>query len=160
MGGGFTAKAPRTQTPGVGPACHAGPVQLALLGAAPLKSLPKLAWIVGIEARKLMAAGHAGLKPPDAPHLATALVANADELHTSDDRLLDLDGKLTKLNLRICKPGPGGAELPLLKPLETPTKASAPIEEKAIKPAAAKPVPDEPLVAKEKPQGKSNEAKK
>ena len=53
---------------------------------------------VGELARDLMRAGHAGLKPPDATHLATALVANADELHTFDDKLLNLDGKLNKLD--------------------------------------------------------------
>jgi predicted nucleic acid-binding protein len=73
---------------------------------------------VGTQARWLMLAGYDGLKPPDATHLATAVVANADELHTFDKKLLDLDGKLTKLDgtlLKICKPGLGGPPLPLME---------------------------------------------
>lgn len=72
--------------------------------------------LVGTTARRLMLAGHARLKPPDAVHLATAIVANVDELHTFDGPLLDLDGLLTKSDgtpLRICKPGGGAAPLPL-----------------------------------------------
>lgn len=72
---------------------------------------------VGTHARGLMLARHPGLKPPDATHLATALIANVDEMHTFDDRLLALDGKLTKLDgtpLKICKPAHGGPSLPLL----------------------------------------------
>ncbi len=45
-------------------------------------------------ARKLMLAGHAGLRPADAIHVATACISNADELHTFDE-------KLRKLNSRI-----------------------------------------------------------
>jgi predicted nucleic acid-binding protein len=73
--------------------------------------------VVGVNARKLMFDAHAGLKPPDATHLATAIVSNADELHTFDGKLLALDGQLTKLDgtaLKICKPGHGGPSLPLL----------------------------------------------
>ena len=47
---------------------------------------------LGDFARRLMLAGHGGLKPPDAIHLATACIANAEEFHTFDDRLLALDG--------------------------------------------------------------------
>jgi hypothetical protein len=50
-----------------------------------------------------------GLKPPDAAHLATALISNVDEMHTFDTKLLSLDGKLDKADgtkLKICKPGP------------------------------------------------------
>jgi predicted nucleic acid-binding protein len=72
--------------------------------------------VVGTRARALMLAG-LGLKPPDATHLATALMANADELHTFDEKLLGLDEKLMKADgtpLKICKPGHGGPALPLL----------------------------------------------
>lgn len=72
---------------------------------------------VGTLARHLMMAKHPGLKPPDAIHLATALVANVDEMHTFDDRLLALDEKLIKLDgsaLKICKPAHGGKPMPLL----------------------------------------------
>ena len=54
--------------------------------------------VVGTKARELMLSQHSGLKPPDATHVATALVSNADELHTFDQKLLDLDGQLTKLD--------------------------------------------------------------
>lgn len=40
---------------------------------------------VGTLARQYMQAGHAGLKPPDAVHLATAIVADVSEFHTFDD---------------------------------------------------------------------------
>jgi predicted nucleic acid-binding protein len=39
---------------------------------------------VGERARTLMMSGAANLKPADACHLATALIGNADELHTFD----------------------------------------------------------------------------
>ena len=74
---------------------------------------------VGVEARKLLRAGYSKLKPPDAVHVATAIVANVDEMHTYDDKLLALDGKLSKLDgtvLKICKPAHGGPPLPLLDP--------------------------------------------
>ena len=76
---------------------------------------------IGELARDLMREGYAGLKPPDATHLAAAMVANVDELHTFDDKLLNLNGKLTRrdgLKLRICKPAMGGPSLPLLEGLE------------------------------------------
>ena len=62
---------------------------------------------VGTLARKLMQAGYAGLKPPDAVHLATAIVADVKALHTFDKKLLGLDGKLEMPSggvLKICKP--------------------------------------------------------
>jgi predicted nucleic acid-binding protein len=73
--------------------------------------------VIGERARALMFAALPGLKPPDAVHLATALISNADEMHTFDCRLLDLDETLTKGDgtiLKICKPAFGGAPLPLL----------------------------------------------
>jgi predicted nucleic acid-binding protein len=69
------------------------------------------------KARTLMMSGLANLKPPDACHLATALIANAKELQTFDRKILMLDGKLDKLNgtkLRICKPDAGVPPPPLL----------------------------------------------
>jgi predicted nucleic acid-binding protein len=72
---------------------------------------------VGERARSLMMSGIVNLKPPDACHLATALLANADELHTFDDKILALDGKIDKADgtrLKICKPDPGGSSAPLL----------------------------------------------
>ena len=47
---------------------------------------------VGNAARKLMMSRHPGLKPPDATHIATALLTNCNELNTFDGVLLALDG--------------------------------------------------------------------
>lgn len=72
----------------------------------------------GEQGRALMLAGYSKLKPADASHLAAALVADVDEMHTFDERLLALDGKLNKLDgtkLKICKPSEGGPILPLLE---------------------------------------------
>lgn len=66
---------------------------------------------VGTLARELMQAGHPGLRPPDAVHLATAVVANADEFHTFDSALLKLDGKIAK---------PSGGTLSIKKPPAPP----------------------------------------
>jgi predicted nucleic acid-binding protein len=68
-------------------------------------------------ARDLMQLGYPGLKPPDAVHLASASIANAEEMHTFDGKLLRLDQKIMKADgvpLRICKPSMGGPPLPLL----------------------------------------------
>jgi predicted nucleic acid-binding protein len=76
---------------------------------------------IGEKARSLMMGGIAKLKPPDACHLATALTANADELHTFDEKILELDGKLDKQNgtrLKICKPDSGGPPAPLLEAMK------------------------------------------
>ncbi len=67
--------------------------------------------------RELMMKGYSKLKPADACHLASAAIANAEEMHTFDDKLLALDGKIGKLDgtkLKICKPDPGGRPVPLL----------------------------------------------
>ena len=67
-----------------------------------------------------MQGGYAGLKPLDAVHVASALLANVDEMHTFDDKLLRLNERIDKKDgkrLRICKPSMGGPALPLL---ETP----------------------------------------
>lgn len=62
---------------------------------------------VGTLARQLMQGGHPGLKPPDAVHLATAVVSEASEFHTFDGALLKLDQKIKMPSggfLKICKP--------------------------------------------------------
>jgi predicted nucleic acid-binding protein len=72
---------------------------------------------VSEKARELMQGGYSGLRPPDAIHIATAIVANAREMHTFDRKLLDLDGLLAMADgskLKICKPDPGGS-LPLFE---------------------------------------------
>lgn len=75
----------------------------------------------GDHARALMTAGHAGLKPPDAIHLATAAISGTEEMHTFDGKLLALDGVVDKpdgTKLKICKPDAGAAPAPLLAHLE------------------------------------------
>jgi len=77
---------------------------------------------VGEFARELMQRGYAGLKPPDAAHLASAAIVNADELHTFDAKLLALDERIEKADgtkLKICKPSTGGPPLPLLDQPQT-----------------------------------------
>jgi predicted nucleic acid-binding protein len=62
---------------------------------------------VGERARQLMLGGYSKLKPPDASHVATALLMNVDEMHTFDDKLIDLSGLLDRADgkkLKICKP--------------------------------------------------------
>lgn len=76
---------------------------------------------LGDFARRLMFAGHGGLKPPDAIHVATACVANVDEFHTFDDRLLALDGVIDRLDgtrLVIKKPAVPAPPAPLLDEIE------------------------------------------
>ncbi len=63
--------------------------------------------VIGTRAQNLQLAGLSGIKPPDAVHLASALVHNIPVLHTFDGRLLDLDMRLTLDDgnqLKICKP--------------------------------------------------------
>ena len=61
---------------------------------------------------------HPGLKPPDATHLASAIIGRSDEMHTFDQKLLNLNGKIIGLDgtpLRICKPEPPAKPAPLLE---------------------------------------------
>ena len=73
---------------------------------------------VSDRAQAIMGSGLSkGLRPPDATHLATAAVSSVEEMHTFDDHLLKLDGKIDKADgtkLKICKPDPGGPPAPLL----------------------------------------------
>ena len=97
---------------------------------------------VGELGRELMQRRFPGLKPPDASHLASAIIANVDEMHTFDSDLLDLDGKVQRLDgtdLKICKPSMGGLPLPLL---QSPAEASADGENEGQDPEAS-PAPDE-----------------
>jgi predicted nucleic acid-binding protein len=76
---------------------------------------------LGEFARRLMLAGHPGLKPPDAIHLATACVANVDEFHTFDDTLLALDGVIDRSDgtrLLIKRPAVPAPPVPLLDEIE------------------------------------------
>jgi hypothetical protein len=79
---------------------------------------------VGERARVLMTSGFAGLKPPDAIHVATAALSGVEEMHTFDGALLALNGEIDKsvgTKLKICKPDPGGPPAPLLEGLKGET---------------------------------------
>ncbi|MEK0338181.1 MAG: type II toxin-antitoxin system VapC family toxin [Nitrosopumilus sp.] len=58
---------------------------------------------VGIKARDLMWK-HQGLRPKDSIHVATAIIQKIPELHTFDEYLLKLSGKVGNQNFRICEP--------------------------------------------------------
>ena len=75
---------------------------------------------VGERARELMLSRFAGLKPPDAIHLATAAISNAEEMHTFDEALLKLNGVIDKADgtkLKVCKPDVSAPIPPLLRNL-------------------------------------------
>lgn len=63
--------------------------------------------VVATRAQNLQLAGVGKLKPPDAVHIASALVHSVSILHTFDTRILDLDKALTLADgnqLKICWP--------------------------------------------------------
>jgi predicted nucleic acid-binding protein len=74
---------------------------------------------VGERAREIMMAGYSKLKPADACHLATAaLTPFVTEMHTFDERLLNLNSRIRKVDgspLKICLPDVGSPLPPLLK---------------------------------------------
>ena len=79
--------------------------------------------LVGEHARQLMTSRYAGLKPPDAVHVASAILGLASELRTFDDKLLKLDGRIARVDggqLRICVPDVGGTLPPLLSGMQKP----------------------------------------
>ena len=63
---------------------------------------------VGQLARRLLRRFEELKKPPDAVHLATAIIHNCDEMHTTDgENLLPLNGRISRLDkkpLLICRP--------------------------------------------------------
>jgi predicted nucleic acid-binding protein len=101
---------------------------------------------VGERARGLMLKGYSKIKPPDACHLASAAIANAEEMHTFDDKLLALDGKIDKLDgtkLRICKPEDTGSNpMPLLDAMKAPQVPAS-----ALPPPSAEQAPGKNLGA-------------
>ncbi len=85
--------------------------------------------VVGFKAQALQLSGISGLKPQDATHLASALIADVPVLHTFDGKLLAMDERLETVGgrrLRILHPE---AELPL-PPLLEEIKKSASADEK------------------------------
>ena len=77
---------------------------------------------VGERARDLMLGGYSGLKPPDAIHVATALIApRVEEMHTFDDKLLNLHNRIDTEageRLGVKKPNTGERSPPLLGHIE------------------------------------------
>lgn len=76
---------------------------------------------IGLKAQNLQLAGVGGLKPPDAVHIASALVWNIPILQTFDARLLALDGLLTMADgnmLQIMRPTDEVPKPGLLKAME------------------------------------------
>ena len=74
--------------------------------------------VIGVRAQNLQLAGLYGIKPPDAVHLASALVHNVPVLHSFDADLLDLDKRLMLDDgnpLKICKPSQEKPAPPLLE---------------------------------------------
>ena len=69
-------------------------------------------WFVGTQARRLIH-DFPALKPMDAIHLATALRAKVAEMHTYDDDLCHLSGKVGVPPLSIRTPSLEAPELPL-----------------------------------------------
>jgi hypothetical protein len=98
----------------------------------------------GEKARELMQAGYSGLKPPDAIHIASALISNSEELHTFDDEVLKLNGLISKADgskLKIVKPDTS-APAPLFATATTPRPdaddvASTPVPKEAAAPEIA-----------------------
>jgi predicted nucleic acid-binding protein len=65
---------------------------------------------IGRRAQDMQASGFVKLKPPDAVHLASAQRARVMELHTFDDKILALDGKILSADgtaLKVCRPTEG-----------------------------------------------------
>lgn len=73
---------------------------------------------IGQKAQHLQLSSVGNLKPQDATHIASALVANVPIFHTFDEPLIGLDKALTKNDgkpMRILKPGAEEAMPPLLE---------------------------------------------
>jgi hypothetical protein len=86
-------------------------------------------------------AGYSKIRPVDACHLASAALANVEEMHTYDVKLLALNGKLDKANgtkLRICTPDPGGKPAPLLDAMMKPEAPAAEPQQSVLPPPQAK----------------------
>lgn len=65
---------------------------------------------IGRRAQAMQASGFVKLKPADTVHLASAQRARVTELHTFDDKILALDGKVLGADgtaLKVCRPTEG-----------------------------------------------------
>ncbi len=73
---------------------------------------------IGIRAQAMQTSGLVNLKPPDTIHLASAQRAKVIELHSFDDRILNLDGQIVGIDgntMRICRPTEGKPLGPLFE---------------------------------------------
>ena len=73
---------------------------------------------IGRQAQNMQTSGLVNLKPPDSVHLASAQRAAVSELHSFDDRVLNLDGKIMGADgkpMKICKPTEGKPLGPLFE---------------------------------------------
>ncbi len=81
---------------------------------------------VAMKAQSLLLAGIAGLKPPDAIHLASALVTNSHVFHTFDDKLLSMNAQFDRMDgvaLKITRPTEEEPVPELLKLMQEPDGA-------------------------------------
>lgn len=86
---------------------QSGDKNLAAFFEQPYILVIPLDYEIGRRAQALQQAGFAGLKPPDACHLASALITNTPTFHTFDGPLRKLDGTLANnagIKLRIVRP--------------------------------------------------------
>jgi hypothetical protein len=75
----------------------------------------------------MQATGLARLKPADAVHLASAQRAKVSELHTFDDKILDLDNKIIGGDgnlLKICRPSQSAPIGPLFEGSDNSTSGT------------------------------------
>jgi predicted nucleic acid-binding protein len=73
---------------------------------------------IGRRAQAMQASGLVNLKPADTVHLASAQRAKVTELHTFDDKILALDGKVLGADgspIKICRPTQGTPLGPLFE---------------------------------------------
>jgi predicted nucleic acid-binding protein len=82
---------------------------------------------IGRRAQSMQATGLARLKPADAVHLASAQRAKVSELHTFDDKILDLDNKIIGGDgnlLKICRPSQSAPIGPLFEGSDNSTSGT------------------------------------
>jgi predicted nucleic acid-binding protein len=82
---------------------------------------------IGRRAQSMQATGLVRLKPADAVHLASAQRAKVSELHTFDDKILDLDNTIIGGDgnlLKICRPSQSAPIGPLFEGSDNDTSGT------------------------------------
>ena len=102
-----------------GPEVHDSPLDLlsAFFEKSYILTMP-VDKAIGLRAQIMQTSGLVNLKPPDAIHLASAQRAGVVEMHTFDDRILNLNGKIKGADgapMKICKPTEGSPLGPLFE---------------------------------------------